>query len=92
MIDDLWRGEPPSRALASLQAYVSNLRRLLEPGRPPRAPARFLVSASPGYALRLPPESVDAWRFEDLLDEARTLTEPQAASLLALDAATPWQV
>src|SRR3954469_5587967 len=79
MIDDLWRGEPPSRALTSLQAYVSNLRRLLEPGRPPRTPPRLLVSAAPGYALRLPRESVDAWRFEDLLDQARTDTDPRAA-------------
>ncbi|MFF4616251.1 BTAD domain-containing putative transcriptional regulator [Nonomuraea jabiensis] len=91
MIEDLWRGEPPSRALASLQAYVSNLRRLLEPGRPPRTPARLLVSASPGYALRLPPESVDAWRFEDLLDEARTLTEPQAARARLAEALGLWQ-
>src|SRR5207302_1194754 len=28
MIDQLWRGEPPPRAIASLQAYVSNLRRI----------------------------------------------------------------
>jgi DNA-binding SARP family transcriptional activator len=91
MIEDLWRGEPPSRALASLQAYVSNLRRLLEPGRPPRTPARLLVSASPGYALRLPPESVDAWRFEDLLNEARTLTEPQAARARLAEALSLWQ-
>ncbi|MEV0810254.1 BTAD domain-containing putative transcriptional regulator [Micromonospora sp. NPDC050200] len=91
MIEDLWRGEPPSRALASLQAYVSNLRRLLEPGRPPRTPARLLVSASPGYALRLPPESVDAWRFEDLLDEARTFTEPQAARARLAEALGLWQ-
>ncbi|MEV4067459.1 AfsR/SARP family transcriptional regulator, partial [Nonomuraea dietziae] len=79
LIEDLWRGEPPARALMSLQAYVSNLRRLLEPGRPPRTPARLLVSASPGYALRLPPQSVDAWRFEDLLDQARTVTDPRVA-------------
>ncbi|WP_431924201.1 BTAD domain-containing putative transcriptional regulator [Nonomuraea jabiensis] len=91
MIEDLWRGEPPSRALASLQAYVSNLRRLLEPGRPPRTPARLLVSASPGYVLRLPPESVDAWRFEDLLDQARTLTEPQAARARLAEALGLWQ-
>ncbi len=91
MIEDLWRGEPPSRALASLQAYVSNLRRLLEPGRPPRTPARLLVSASPGYALRLPPESVDAWRFEDLLDEARALTEPPAARARLAEALGLWR-
>ncbi|MGW2150064.1 BTAD domain-containing putative transcriptional regulator [Nonomuraea bangladeshensis] len=91
MIEDLWRGEPPGRALMSLQAYVSNLRRLLEPGRPPRTSARLLVSASPGYALRLPPEAVDAWRFEHLLDEARAVTDPGAARSLLAEALGLWQ-
>jgi DNA-binding SARP family transcriptional activator len=91
MVDDLWRGEPPSRALASLQAYVSNLRRLLEPGRPPRTPARLLVSASPGYALRLPPGAVDAWRFEELLDEARTLADPRDARARLDEALALWR-
>ncbi|MGW5487378.1 BTAD domain-containing putative transcriptional regulator [Streptosporangium sandarakinum] len=91
MIEDLWRGEPPARALMSLQAYVSNLRRLLEPGRPPRTPARLLVSAPPGYALRLPPESVDAWRFEDLLDQARTDTDPRLAQARLAEALGLWQ-
>ncbi|MCP2337412.1 BTAD domain-containing putative transcriptional regulator [Actinomadura rupiterrae] len=91
MIEDLWRGEPPARALMSLQAYVSNLRRLLEPGRPPRTPARMLVSASPGYALRMPPESVDAWRFEDLLDRARTDADPRAARARLAEALALWQ-
>ncbi|MFD0785875.1 winged helix-turn-helix domain-containing protein, partial [Micromonospora azadirachtae] len=45
MINELWRGDPPPRAIASLQAYVSNLRRLLEPGRERRMPARVLVTA-----------------------------------------------
>src|SRR5690349_9485721 len=71
MIDQLWRGEPPPRAIASLQAHVSNLRRILEPGRARRARARILVSAPPGYAVRLPEEAVDAWRFESLLTAAR---------------------
>ncbi|MDX3104105.1 BTAD domain-containing putative transcriptional regulator [Nonomuraea angiospora] len=91
MIEDLWREEPPARALMSLQAYVSNLRRLLEPGRPPRTPARLLVSAAPGYALRLPPESVDAWRFEELLDQARTVTDPRAARSRLAEALALWQ-
>ncbi|MET8653661.1 BTAD domain-containing putative transcriptional regulator [Nocardia aurea] len=64
LIDDLWRGEPPPRALGALQAYVSNLRRLLEPRRPPRAPATILISRAPGYALRLATEAVDAWHFD----------------------------
>ncbi|MGP3916622.1 BTAD domain-containing putative transcriptional regulator [Nonomuraea sp. 10N515B] len=91
MIEDLWRGEPPARALMSLQAYVSNLRRLLEPGRPPRTPARLLVSAAPGYALRLPPEAVDAWRFEGLLGQARTDTDLRAAQARLAEALGLWQ-
>ncbi|MFE2285221.1 BTAD domain-containing putative transcriptional regulator [Streptomyces sp. NPDC059443] len=73
MIEELWQGAAPARAVASLQAYVSNLRRLLEPGRAPRTAARLLVSTPPGYALRLPGDAVDAWRFERLLGEAREL-------------------
>ncbi|NMO01312.1 AAA family ATPase [Gordonia sp. TBRC 11910] len=67
LADDLWHGEPPRRALGALQAYVSNLRRILEPDRPPRSPATLLVSQAPGYALRLGVDDVDAWRFEAAL-------------------------
>ncbi|MEU1985760.1 BTAD domain-containing putative transcriptional regulator [Nocardia sp. NPDC019395] len=91
LVEDLWRGEPPGRARTSLQAYVSNLRRLLEPGRAPRTPARLLVSAAPGYALRLPPDAVDAWRFEELLDETRTLADPRTAHARLGAALTLWQ-
>ncbi|MBB5084617.1 AfsR/SARP family transcriptional regulator [Nonomuraea endophytica] len=84
LVDDLWHDRAPAQALASLQAYVSNLRRLLEPGRPPRTPARLLVSAPPGYALRLAGDAgdaVDAWEFERLLDEARSLDGARARDL-----------
>ena len=49
---------------ATLQAYVSQLRRVLEPDRQRRAPATVLVTVAPGYALRVPDEAVDAHRFE----------------------------
>jgi DNA-binding SARP family transcriptional activator len=80
--DLLWRGDPPRGATASLQAYVSNLRRALEPDRAPRTPARILVSTPPGYALRLPEECVDAWHFEAALHEARELRPVQACAIL----------
>ncbi|WP_344318767.1 BTAD domain-containing putative transcriptional regulator [Actinocatenispora thailandica] len=91
LVEDLWRGEPPARALSSLQAYVSNLRRLLEPGRPPRTPASLLVSAPPGYALRLPPGAVDAWRFEELLDQAGTVADAREARALLAEALGLWR-
>ncbi|MFD7258999.1 BTAD domain-containing putative transcriptional regulator [Streptomyces sp. NPDC059874] len=93
MIEELWQGAAPARAVASLQAYVSNLRRLLEPGRAPRTPARLLVSAPPGYALRLPEDAVDAWRFEESLGRARALlaAEPETARGLLREALALWQ-
>ncbi|MGK5559248.1 AfsR/SARP family transcriptional regulator, partial [Actinomadura kijaniata] len=50
-----------------------------------------LVSASPGYALRLPPEAVDAWRFEDLLDQARKATDPRTARTRLAEALALWR-
>ncbi|MEU6352455.1 BTAD domain-containing putative transcriptional regulator [Streptomyces sp. NPDC047072] len=79
---ELWRGSPPAKATASLHAYVSNLRRLLEPRRPPRTPASVLVTTPPGYTLRLSPDAVDAWRFEDRVTRARTAPAGQARELL----------
>ncbi|MGW6914346.1 BTAD domain-containing putative transcriptional regulator [Kitasatospora sp. NPDC054939] len=93
MVEEVWQGAPPARAVTSLQAYVSNLRRLLEPGRAPRTPATLLVSAPPGYALRLPDGAVDAWRFERLLREARDVAQqqPDTARRLFGEALSLWQ-
>jgi DNA-binding SARP family transcriptional activator len=33
LVEELWGEDPPAQAIGSLQAYVSHLRRLLEPGR-----------------------------------------------------------
>lgn len=93
MIDDLWSGEPPAKAATSLQAYISNLRKLLEPGRPPRTPSRPLISEPPGYALRLPAGAVDAWRFEELVRNARELSgaDPVLARALLHEAKELWR-
>ncbi|WP_169813071.1 AfsR/SARP family transcriptional regulator [Nocardia jejuensis] len=69
LIEDIWQGAPPRSAGSILQVQVHNLRHVLEPDRPRRAPATVLVSESSGYALRLKTEEVDAWRFEELLRE-----------------------
>src|SRR3954451_20844800 len=69
MIEDLWRGAPPPRALGAVHAYVSVLRRLIEPDRALRAPAARLVSQSPGYVLRAATGEVDALEFEALVVE-----------------------
>ncbi|WP_460717418.1 BTAD domain-containing putative transcriptional regulator [Nocardia heshunensis] len=67
LIDDLWHGDPPAKAVAALQVYIHNLRRVFEPDRPRRAHSRVIVSESHGYALNLEPSQVDSWHFEQLL-------------------------
>jgi DNA-binding SARP family transcriptional activator len=71
LIYGLWGEDPPARATGTVHAYVSNLRRALEPERRPGEPARVLVSQAPGYVLRASPDDVDWLRFERLLDRAR---------------------
>lgn len=79
LVEDLWAQAAPPRAAAGLQSFVSHLRRALEPERPPRTPARVLVTEPPGYALRLPDDAVDAWRFDALIDAAAGLLESDPA-------------
>lgn len=64
IVDLLWGDDPPPGSVATLQGYVSALRRVLEPGRARRAPATVLVTEAPGYALRVADDAVDAVRFE----------------------------
>src|SRR5215472_6704818 len=70
LIGLLWRDEPPAAAIASVQAYISQLRRVLEPGRAPRMPAQVLVTQDPGYMLRVTDDQVDALRFQALVRRA----------------------
>ncbi|MFG2346201.1 BTAD domain-containing putative transcriptional regulator [Streptomyces phaeochromogenes] len=81
LVEDLWV-DPPPGAVGAVQTFVAALRRVLEPERPPRAPARLLVTDGPGYALRTEPDTVDAWRFETALATAAALPAPQALSTL----------
>ncbi|MGH3900692.1 MAG: FxSxx-COOH system tetratricopeptide repeat protein [Pseudonocardiaceae bacterium] len=63
LVEDLWSGDPPAAAMTSLRAYVSNLRRVLEPDRPPRAPATVLHTRTPGYLLDSRGVEFDVHRF-----------------------------
>ncbi len=73
LIDLLWGEERPARSTASLQVYVSNLRRILEPGRLPRTTSAVLVTHPPGYMLRIGPDDLDALLFEALAARGRRL-------------------
>ena len=94
LVEELWGAEPPPQAAASLQTYVSNLRRALEPGRPARAPSRVLVSQPPGYRLVVGAGDLDAARFAALAGEGHRLLEagrPAAAAGVLREGLALWR-
>ena len=62
LAEELWHGAPPAGAATTVRVYVSRLRNVL-----PDAP---ISRRSGGYTLDVPPDCVDAHRFEHLLTEA----------------------
>ncbi|MGW5223392.1 BTAD domain-containing putative transcriptional regulator [Nocardia niigatensis] len=97
LIYDLWSGHPPPKAAAVLQVHIHNLRRLFEPQRPRRAPSRFIVSESSGYALKIPENAVDAWHFEqqlrtyqELVSNPEIHTDPTERNALLETALSLW--
>jgi DNA-binding SARP family transcriptional activator len=90
LIEDLYADEAPPRALASVQSYVSHLRRALEPGRPARVPSGVLVTSPPGYAIQLGQGAVDAWSFEDEIHQAAGLDDPAAVQNRLSSALASW--
>ncbi|MGP3924172.1 BTAD domain-containing putative transcriptional regulator [Streptomyces sp. 8N616] len=87
LVEDLWT-DPPADAVGAVRTFVAALRRALEPERPPRAPARLLLTEGPGYALRAEPGAVDAWRFEQAV--AATATLPPKEVFARLEEALGW--
>ncbi|MGY1616648.1 BTAD domain-containing putative transcriptional regulator [Geodermatophilus sp. SYSU D00691] len=89
LVESVWGDAPPADTTAALQSYVSHLRRRLEPGSAARARSTVLVREGPGYAVRLPADAVDAWRFERLLQQAAA--EPDRAVPLLEEALRLWR-
>ncbi len=93
LIDDLWPEQPPARAAATVQVFVSQLRRALEPERSRGEVATVLVTASPGYLLDIEPGAVDAHPFADLVArgrEALDAGDPETAARVLLRAEEMW--
>ena len=70
LIDELWGEQPPASAAKTLQVHISRLRKAL--GQPAGKNGDAVVlTRERGYELRVDSDSVDALRFERLVDEAR---------------------
>jgi predicted ATPase/DNA-binding SARP family transcriptional activator len=103
LVDRLWEEGPPPSASGTLQATISRLRRVIEPGEGPTGASApggappggwTLRRRDPGYVLDVPAGDVDAGRFELLLAEARTLAahkEWAAAQARLRDALGLWR-
>jgi DNA-binding SARP family transcriptional activator len=74
LVDELYGAEPPKTATASLQNAVAALRKVLGP--------QTLMTKAPGYLLAVPPEQIDARRFELLLTDARDASPAERRTLL----------
>ncbi|MDG4809525.1 BTAD domain-containing putative transcriptional regulator [Micromonospora sp. WMMD1120] len=92
ILETLWAGHPPRSAMTSLQAYIANLRRVLEPDRGPRKPAAVLRTCPGGYLLdgrvvdvdvrRFGEHATAGWQAWDRDDPSQALTEFEAALAL----------
>jgi DNA-binding SARP family transcriptional activator len=82
LVDQLWGERPPRTAVTSLQNFLSQLRKLLGP--------ETVVTKSPGYLLQVERDRVDAFRFEQMLDHARSL-EPTERSRRLSEALALWR-
>src|SRR5687768_13528412 len=94
LIDELWDGDAPESAPKALQVHVSQLRKALEPGREPGAPAGLLVTQAPGYVLKVPPDRLDLERFERLAAEGSKVLEtgdPERAAAILAQALSLWR-
>ncbi|MET0704686.1 MAG: BTAD domain-containing putative transcriptional regulator [Mycobacterium sp.] len=89
LIDAVWGDEVPGSATASLQAYISNLRKAL---RTDTGAASPIVRQAPGYFLDASAATVDLVDFTGQCALARTaIADGQwRAALAAADAALTW--
>jgi DNA-binding SARP family transcriptional activator/streptogramin lyase len=82
LIDELWNTTPPETARTALQVHVSQLRKAL--GRD------VIATRAPGYAIDVQPDTLDAERFERLVEGAGSV-EPERAAELLREALALWR-
>ncbi|MFB9443862.1 AAA family ATPase [Dactylosporangium vinaceum] len=90
IVDGLWGADVPASATGTLQAYISQLRRALEPDRAPRTPPAVLLTQEPGYLLAAAGDRIDAVRFTTGVEAARAQRDPERAEQLLTQALANW--
>ncbi|WP_457033057.1 AfsR/SARP family transcriptional regulator [Kitasatospora sp. P5_F3] len=90
LIDAVWGDNPPEKPRQAVQTYVSDLRRVLEPGRRAGEPPAVLLRGPSGYALAIGAAAVDAREFAELVFAADSTGSPGRALELADRALGLW--
>jgi DNA-binding SARP family transcriptional activator/streptogramin lyase len=75
IVEGLWGESPPKSARHTIAGYVSRLRKRLDL---PDSQTTIETRAG-GYVLRCLPDSVDLYRFEELLEQGRAALDAAAA-------------
>jgi DNA-binding SARP family transcriptional activator len=94
LIEVLWGDSPPETAAKTLQTYVVQLRKAVEPHRTPGTSGELVLTRESGYLLAVHPEQIDAVRFQQLLHEGRDAlraSEPQRAAEVISEALALWR-
>ncbi|GAA0918126.1 AfsR/SARP family transcriptional regulator [Streptomyces thermoalcalitolerans] len=97
LMEEIWGTDLPRSAMTTLQTYILQLRRHLGAAMGPDAPGSakdVLATRHGGYLLRIPPESVDVHRYEQLVAAGRSAFdagEDERAAGLFRKALDMWQ-
>ncbi|MGH3888888.1 MAG: BTAD domain-containing putative transcriptional regulator [Pseudonocardiaceae bacterium] len=93
LVEVLWGSEPPATAANTVQAYISRLRRALEPGRAARTKDGLIRTSGHGYTLAVEPDAIDAVRFESLVHAGRDALpgDPERAADLLRQGFALWR-
>ena len=85
LADLVWAGEPPRAAHGALHAYISGVRKSLDPDRTTRSVESVLETTDHGYLLRVEADDVDAHRFVRDVRRIERVLAPLATQLTSGD-------
>lgn len=71
--DTLWPSGPPTSHQSLIHTYVSQVRRLLEPGGPRTVPPPTVARTPTGYVLEASRNQIDLGHFDELVAQANRL-------------------
>ncbi|GAB7037120.1 MULTISPECIES: AfsR/SARP family transcriptional regulator [Catenuloplanes] len=67
----LWDGDPPDSAVNVVHQQIGLIRRIIDPGLPPRAAGDRLIGTPGGYRMRADAGTADVLEFRELVARAR---------------------